>query len=42
MSFIKILVFGFSTLIIVHFIVHNMGMLCHNLFVIYLNPEQKN
>jgi hypothetical protein len=41
MSFIKIIVFVFSTLVIVHSNVHNMGMLCQNLFVIYLNSKQE-
>jgi hypothetical protein len=40
-EFCKIIVFVFSTLVIVHSNVHNMGMLCQNLFVIYLNPKQE-
>lgn len=35
----KIIVFVFSPLFISN--VHNMGMLCQNLFVIYLNPKQE-
>jgi hypothetical protein len=39
MSFIETVVFVFSTLVIVHFNVHNMRMLCQNVFIIYLNPK---
>lgn len=33
--------FVFCTLVIVHSNVHNTGMLCQNVFVIYLNPKQE-
>jgi len=33
--------FAFSMLVIVHSIVHSMGMICRNPLVIYLNPHKK-